>query len=499
MSSTPTISRVSRPNDSQLVVRMPSNVANPEGEERPKNEKQVSDGSPTNSESGEPEFQEGGYGWVVVLSVWLINAHTWGLNSSFAVFLAYYLRNNLFSGGTPLTFAFVGGLSISIALLLSPLATVCIAKYGTVTTLRIGVIFVSASFIGASFTSEIWHLLLSQGMCFGIGMGFSFTASVGVVPQWFTKQRSFANAVSTSGSGFGGLTYSLATNALISNLGLPWAFRIVAIVSFVANGVASLLIRDRNKAVGAVHVAFHVDLFKRREVWLYMLWGFFAMISYVIVVFSLADYASQVGFTPSQGSIVSAMFNLSQGVGRPIIGLVSDKIGRMNVAGLSTLVAGLAAFFIWIFAGKSYAGLIIYALFGMFAGALWPTVAPVGAEVVGLQLLPAALSIYWVFLVLPATFAEPIGLGLKTAGVDGYLHVQAFAGTLYIASFLCIWLLRSWKIHEVESLHLSEQEREADIQDDDVAQRISSRRSTSARQPMTMLSYFRNMFKVQRI
>jgi hypothetical protein len=44
---------------------MPSNVANPEGEERPRNEKQVSDGSPTNSESGEPEFQEGGYGWLV--------------------------------------------------------------------------------------------------------------------------------------------------------------------------------------------------------------------------------------------------------------------------------------------------------------------------------------------------------------------------------------------------------------------------------------------------
>ncbi len=46
------------------------------------------------------------------------------------------------------------------------------------------------------------------------------------------------------------------------------------------------------------------------------------------------------------------------------------------------------------------------------------------------------MSIYWMFLVLPATFAEPIALGLKTAGINGYLHVQAFVGTLYIIGFL---------------------------------------------------------------
>ena len=74
-----------------------------------------------------------------------------------------------------------------------------------------------------------------------------------------------------------------------------------------------------------------------------------------------------------------------------MIGLFSDRIGRINIAGLSTLIAGLAALVIWIPGGKSYGGLIVYALFGLFAGALWPTVAPVGAEVVGIQLLPAGM------------------------------------------------------------------------------------------------------------
>jgi MFS family permease len=208
-----------------------------------------------------------------------------------------------------MAFAFVGGLSISIALLVSPLATICIRKFGTRATLRIGIVFEAVSFIGASFTSQIWHLLLAQGICFGLGMGFAFTATVGVVPQWFDKRRSFANSISTAGSGFGGLVYSLATNAMISSLGLAWAFRVLAIISFVVNGFCSVILRDRNKAIGAVHVAFHMDLLKRVEYWLYVSWGFFAMLGYVITVFSLADYCQQVGFTAKQGSIVSAMFN----------------------------------------------------------------------------------------------------------------------------------------------------------------------------------------------
>lgn len=94
-----------------------------------------SDESPVETDSsGEVEFKEGGYGWlvhvytqktlalpgsnvcnrVVVFSVLLINAHTWGLNSSYAVFLAYYLRSGTIEGSSALGFAFVGGLSISI-------------------------------------------------------------------------------------------------------------------------------------------------------------------------------------------------------------------------------------------------------------------------------------------------------------------------------------------------------------------------------------------------
>lgn len=140
-------------------------------------------------------------------------------------------------------------------------------------------------------------------------MGFLFTGSVGLIPQWFIRKRSLANSLGTAGSGFGGLAYSLAANSMLDRLGLAWAFRIMAILAFVVNGICSFLARDRNKEVGAVHQAFHKDLFKKRELYLFLGWGFFCILGYIIAVFSLADYASAVGFTSTQGSILAAMFN----------------------------------------------------------------------------------------------------------------------------------------------------------------------------------------------
>ena len=345
----------------------------------------------------------GGYGWVCVVATFFINAHTWGINSSYGVFLAYYLSNNYYPGASSLEFAFVGGLSISQALLISPLATYITRVHGTRTTLLLGVCLEVLALISASFTHQVWQLFLSQGLCFGFGMGFLFVGSVGIIPQWFTTKRSLANGIGTAGSGLGGMMYSLATNAMIESLGVEWAFRILGILACAVNVVCALLIRDRNKAIGAVQLAFDYTLFKKPEFWLLLGWGFFSMMGYITLLFSLPSYAVSIGLTSQQGSIVGAMLNLGQGLGRPLVGIFSDKAGRINLAGACTFVAGLFCFVIWIFA-KSLGVLVFFAIVvGTVAGTFWTTVGPVSAEVVGLVELPSALSIVWVFLVLPTT------------------------------------------------------------------------------------------------
>lgn len=346
---------------------------------------------------------DGGYGWVCVACAFFINAHTWGINSSYGVFLAYYLANDYYPGASALEFAFIGGLSISQALFVSPLATYVTRVYGTRTTLLCGVFFETLALIGASFTHQIWQLFLSQGLCFGIGMGFLFVGSVGVVPQWFTKRRSLANGIGTAGSGIGGMMYSLATNAMIDSIGVGWAFRILGILALSVNLICAMLIKDRNKAIGVTQLAFDYRLFKQYEFLLVLAWGFFSMMGYVALLFSLPNYAISIGLTSRQGSIIGALLNLGQGLGRPLVGIFSDSAGRINLAGVCTLIGGIFCFVIWIFA-KSFGVVVFFAIaVGTVAGTFWTTIAPVGAEVVGLKELPSALSIVWIFLVLPTT------------------------------------------------------------------------------------------------
>ncbi|KAI4115037.1 MAG: hypothetical protein LQ345_004293 [Seirophora villosa] len=406
----------------------------------------------------------GGYGWICVLCCFWINAHTWGINSSYGIFLQYYLDNDQYPGASALQFAFVGGLSISTSLLVSPAATATTRIYGTRVTLLIGVFFETLALIGASFAHETWQLFLSQGVCFGWGMGYLFVGSVGVVPQWFTTKRSFANGIATAGSGIGGLMYNLATNAMIQSLGIAWAFRILGILAFTVNVICALLIKDRNKAIGSSQLAFDYTLFARPEYLLLLGWGFFSMLGYIVLLFSLPSYATSIGLSPRQGSIVGALLNLGQGIGRPCVGIFSDSAGRINIAGFLTVIAGLFCLVIWIFA-KNFGVLVFFALIvGSVSGTFWTTIAPVGAEVVGLKELPSALSILWLVLVLPATFAEAIALQLRQKTGNIYLHAQIFTGLMYIvAGGVCMWLLRAWKIGQMESVAAEEEKFPAQI------------------------------------
>ncbi|KAL9483484.1 hypothetical protein ACSS6W_002273 [Trichoderma asperelloides] len=400
-----------------------------------------SQNGPTNTEKPtyeEEEFKEGGYGWVVVAAVWLILAHSFGINSMFGVFLAFYLANDHFPGATPLQFAFVGGLSFSVAFIASPFATILLRNIGLRMTVITGGLFISGAYVAASFSKTIWELILSQGVCYGIGMGICYTATAGLIAKWFKKRRALANGIATGGTGFGGLTYSLAANAMIQRMGIAWTFRIMAIICFVVLISSALFLKDLDKgATKTTLTAFDRSLFKLPDFWLFLGWGWLSSLGYVAVVFSLSAYAQQVGFSAQQGSLVSAMFNLSTGIGRPLIGFMGDRFGTIRVNTLGTFLSALFTFFIWIFGGKSYGALMVYGLLGMFPSIMWATFAVMTASIFGLQKMQAVISLSTLTLALPYTFAEAIALSLRKPGRDGFLDIQVYAGVMFVAATIC--------------------------------------------------------------
>ncbi|KAJ9667858.1 hypothetical protein H2201_002044 [Coniosporium apollinis] len=386
---------------------------------------------------------DGGYGWVCVLSVFIINGFSWGVLASYGVCLAYYLETDLFPGATSLDYAFIGGLNFGCAMLVATPVTSLTRILGTHIPMYIGVCLQTGGFIAASFSSRIWHLYLTQGALVGVGVGFIYIPSIAITSQWFDKKRSVANGINSAGSGIGGLIFSFATRAIIDNISLGWALRITGLVSGVMNAIATSLIRNRNAIIKPPMRGFDVKLLRRPTVLLLLTWGFVSMLGYMTLLYSLPDFARSIGLSPSQAASTAAFLNLGTAVGRPLIGFMSDRFGRIRVAGLATAVSGLSVFTFWLPA-ETYGLTVFYSLLnGAVLGVFWMTISPLCVEVAGLAELPSLLSITWGVVILPVTFSEVIALKLRrpSFGRWEYIYPQIFAGTAYLVAAAVLFVL----------------------------------------------------------
>ena len=329
-------------------------------------------------------------------------------------------------------------------MLIAPLATYLCHRISHRFVLNLGTVLETLSLIASSFVNANWQLFLSQGACFGFGMGLCFCGSVGITSHWFKKRRSLVNGIASSGSGIGGLVYSLAVGKMIPEFGYPWAMRTLGILCFVINLACANLLRIPSPSATAAKASpFRFSIILRLDYLLLLCWAFLSALGYVVLLFSLPSFSVAIGLTQQQGSLANALLNLGQAIGRPAVGLLSDLFGRINVALIASLLTGILSLVLWIFVDSLGLTYFFSITVGLFAGTLLAAAAPLAAEVVGLQDLGAALGILWFTLCPPTTVAEAIALQLRDASKESkpYLRVQLFVGFMYIGSAICLAFL----------------------------------------------------------
>jgi MFS family permease len=329
-------------------------------------------------------------------------------------------------------------------MLIAPLATYLCHRLSHRFVLNVGTLLEALSLIASSFVKANWQLFLSQGACFGFGMGLCFCGSVGITSHWFKKRRSLVNGIASSGSGIGGLVYSLAVGKMIPEFGFPWAMRTLGILCFVINLTCANLLRIPSySAIAAKASPFRLSIILRLDYLLLLGWAFLSALGYVVLLFSLPSFSIAIGLTQQQGSLASALLNLGQAIGRPAVGLLSDHYGRVHVALIASLLTGILSLVLWTFVESLGLTYFFSIAVGLFAGTLLAAAAPLAAEVVGLQDLGTALGMLWFILCPPTTVAEAIALQLRGSSTESksYLRVQLFVGFMYIGSALCLAFL----------------------------------------------------------
>ena len=192
-----------------------------------------------------------------------------------------------------------------------------------------------------------------------------------MLSQWFRRRRSLANGISAAGSGIGGLLFSFLVRATINNISLAWSLRITGLVSGFMNILATIAIRSRNHIIQLKQHPFDTALLCRYDVILVLAWAFVSMLGYITLLFSMSNFVSSIGLDESQATTVTALLNLGTALGRPFIGVISDYFGRIQSAGVITLLCAISIFLIWIPATSYGVTLLFVIINGGILGVFW--------------------------------------------------------------------------------------------------------------------------------
>ncbi|KAI1314934.1 hypothetical protein EDD11_001571 [Mortierella claussenii] len=390
-------------------------------------------------------MESGFRGYLVVLGSFLIIMAAIGYVSIYGIFQAQY--NDIYGakGDSASSISFVGSLAVGFQFGFTIISGPVMNRFGHKVVLWSGTVIGSLGLLLASWGTQLWHLYLTQGVMFGIGVSFLNLAATAIPPLWYDKHRSLAMGISFCGAGVGGLAFGFIIPALINAVGIYWTLRIYAIFHFVCTAFASIVMRAPRQLSGppmdARKETINLQIMKDPG---FMLWFVSAALfgfAYIVPFSYVPSYAKDiVNLDPNvQGGQLLSIMSAANALGRISIGLAADRLGAIRVAALTFVAAG-ASCFIWMFA-NSYGTLVAFSImYGFFSGGFFTLVASITADIVGLEHLGSGLTVIFLTNTPGNLFTLPIaGKMFETSG--DYKPMIGYNAAMYLGSALLLVFL----------------------------------------------------------
>ena len=180
--------------------------------------------SDVSSEMSLPTPPDGGWGWMVVISSFLVHLIADGCAFSFGVLYAELLD---YFGESKGKTAWVGSLFVSVPLMTGPIASALTNRYGCRRTTILGGLIAAVGFILSSFANSIELLCFTFGIVAGFGLSMVYVPAVVIVAYYFEKQRAFATGIAVAGSGIGTIVIAPLSERLIEQYSWKGAVLII--------------------------------------------------------------------------------------------------------------------------------------------------------------------------------------------------------------------------------------------------------------------------------
>ncbi|KAK6623783.1 hypothetical protein RUM44_010639 [Polyplax serrata] len=187
-----------------------------------------------------PKVPDGGWGWVVVFSSFVISLIADGVSYSFGLLYIEFL--NYFQESKSKT-SWIGSLFMAVPLLLGPIMSALVDRYGCRSMTILGGLISGLGFVIASFGNSIEWEFIFFGVVAGSGLGLCYVTAVVSIAYWFDKYRTLAIGLGACGTGVGTLIYAPLTQFLIEEYG--WRGTVLLLAgTFFNMCVCGALMRD---------------------------------------------------------------------------------------------------------------------------------------------------------------------------------------------------------------------------------------------------------------
>jgi MFS family permease len=181
----------------------------------------------------------------------------------------------------------------------------------------------------SSFFKSYWAILLSQGVCMGIGSGLLALIPVAVLAMFFEKKRMLATGLASTGASVAGIAYTLSMRSLFMTVGFAWAVRIFALIILATNVVAFVVMRLQLQ-YGSKGSEFGFHHFKDLPYTVFV--GAFTLFvaSSFVPFFFIQEYALQLGVSKDMAFNLLSIMNAANIFGRFVPNFVADRYGGVN-------------------------------------------------------------------------------------------------------------------------------------------------------------------------
>ena len=254
------------------------------------------------------------------------------------------------------------------------------ARYRRVVVI-VGIGIITLAMVLASCSSSAWHVLVTQGILFGIGGIFMNFVHVSVFSEWFDKKRGQAMSIIWLGYRAGGLAFPPVCQRLLDKHGFEKTLRVLLAPMLALLLPSILLLRGRYSPSTVVSTAPQPKISKMTalqnpSVAFYVCVSIlFSLVTNVPMMF-ITKYAADIGMAPPDRALALSFIFGSNILGTYASGWLSDKGFSQTLMGSSAIAASAFHFLLWGYA-KTKIGVFAYTICVGFASGGRQALCPV--------------------------------------------------------------------------------------------------------------------------